>query len=1088
MRIIHTTAALALLAGALFGASAQERSSAAGLIEGFQNPPREAMPYVWWHWMDVNVTKDGIVKDLTWMHESGIAGFHQFDAGGVNMPRAVKVKPDYLSREWASLLQYALHVADSLGMDVTVASAPGWSSTGGPWVKPQDAMQKLEWKTVDLVSKGKTLSVRLPELDHVVGPYQDVYQPNDRIEVKPYGEELAVLAVKLSSDELPMEEICSSVITTDSLITCALNEPQTIKAITLRTGYRSSRPRRGEPNCKNFLEYSRDGVNWKQVCPVRPSQSEYQTINIPATKAGWFRVRGEQLKSLELHTVAKIENAPEKAGFQSTYDTWKYDTPSSSSPAKKGSVVDLTDMVSADGTLLCSLPKGRWRIYRFGTSITGKVNHPASPEATGLEVDKLDPVKWTNYLHTYLDLYKESAGGKLGSEGIRRLLIDSYEAGSQTWTPRMEEQFKARRGYDLRPWLPVLTGEIVGSSELSERFLWDWRMTIGELYAENYSRATAIAREYGMLGTYIESHEGGRAFIGDGMDAKKDAEIPMSAIWVHDSPVGSTIPQAIADIRESASVGHIYGKKIIAAESFTAEGSHNKAYTYVPENLKYTADIGLSAGLTRFVIHESAAQPNDSYLPGLGLYRYGQWFHRNETWAGYAGLWTAYLGRSCYLLQQGKSVADILVFYGEDTNVTAQFGGEYTDFLPQVPTGFEYDFASPNVLYSAIQPANGKAVSLTGNSYSIICLAPGCRRMSVRMLSRLKEFADAGVVICGDAPKVCASLADDPSEFSRLVKDIWGRKRVNVVSSIDRGVKVAGLEPDMEYTLKAGAKPLCEGPEPGVAEPVRPFITDDCEMYRDVRYVHRAIDGGKDIYWVRNFTGSPADVKFSFRAARKFAAVLNPEDGSSYALPCETVGNRTSLSLSMSPTDAMFIILSDSSEGMPQNGRESRTSTPLKKIEGTWEVVFAQKGGKTAHEDFQTLHSWTESANPVVKYFSGTAIYNIKFEMSTGEIESSPMITLDLGQVKNIAEVVVNDHDAGVLWKAPFVTGDIKPYLVQGTNELKIRVTNVWVNRMIGDRQPGEKNRVTKVTRFYGAGAPLLPSGLLTDVTINSVK
>lgn len=647
-----------------------------GIVKAFLNPSQDAKPQIWWHWMDGNVSYDGIRRDLQWMKRSGFGGFHQFDAGGVNMPRAAKVKLPYLSEGWKGAFRFALGLADSLGLEATIASAPGWSSTGGTWVLPEDAVKKLEWRTRDInVGKDGQVNVQLPALYHEVGPFQDYHVGNDRIEVKPFGKELNVVAVKRMDEDLSMEEMGAQLECYDTMIVCRFSKPQTIKALTLRSEEMGGRPRQKEPTKYRILECSEDGKTWKECHKILTGNVPCMTETIDPVKATWFRVKGKKLTSLELYTVTKVNHFEELGGYSIVHDFGKFHTPSVKKAAKASDVIDLTGKMDENGNLRCCLPAGRWRIYRFGWSITGKINHPASPEATGLEVDKLDPDAWNRYFHTYLDLYKEAAGGMLGPEGIRYLLIDSYEAGSMTWTAAMFEEFKARRGYDLLPWMPVLAGEIIGSAQQSEQFLWDWRKTIGELFCENYAKVSEIINEYGMAGRYCETHEGARAYTGDGMDPKIGATIPMAAIWMENTPAGSKIPAAIADIRESASVAHIYGQKLVAAESFTVCGDEGRAYTYCPENMKYVADIAIASGLNRFVVHESASQPNDDYLPGMQLFRYGQWLHRNETWAEYTSVFTSYLARSCSMMQQGKHVADILLYYGEDSNATAQYGG-----------------------------------------------------------------------------------------------------------------------------------------------------------------------------------------------------------------------------------------------------------------------------------------------------------------------------------------------------------------------------------------------------------------------------
>src|SRR6185503_17651525 len=302
-------------------------------------------------------------------------------------------------------------------------------------------------------------------------------------------------------------------------------------------------------------------------------------------------------------------------------------------------------------------------------SLLGINNHPASPEATGLEGDKLNRKYVKAYLDNYMGQYKDAVGQLMGKRGIQYVITDSWEAGAQNCTDEMVAEFGKRRGYDMHPWLPVLTGRVLESSEASERFLWDFRKTIADLTAEyHYDQISASLRERGM-GRYTESHESGRALIADGMEVKRNADVPMSAMWTPGPGFPSTRYEA--DIHESASVAHIYGQNLVAAESLTAIGT---AWAWSPETLKPTADLELASGLNRFVIHTSVHQPVSDKVPGLGLGPFGQWFTRHETWAELAGPWLTYLARSCYMLQQGKFAADVIYFYGEDSNITALFG------------------------------------------------------------------------------------------------------------------------------------------------------------------------------------------------------------------------------------------------------------------------------------------------------------------------------------------------------------------------------------------------------------------------------
>ena len=1030
----------------------------AKLIKDFQEPERAARPYVWWHWMDGEVSLDGIRKDLEWMDAAGIAGFHQFDAGGVNMPKAAPFKRPYLSDSWKEAFRYAVALADSLGMEIAVASAPGWSSTGGPWVSPEDAMKKLEWQTLDV--DGGKIDVQLPELQKVIGPYRDILRGQEHIKVEPFGYDVAVIAVRLNGGDRTMEELGATVSAKDDEVTVAFPRKTLVRALTLRSSRTGVRPRVGETPCPHELQCSNDGKTWKKVCGLPVSALEYSTVNVPDVKARHFRVTGPGIKSVELFTVNKIERVEERAGASNPYDCWKYatDRAPESLCAKEADVIDLSAKMSPDGRLVCELPKGKWRIWRFGASLTGKMNHPASPNATGLEVDKLDKGAWERYFRNYLEMYKDAAGGMLGDRGITHLLIDSYEAGPMTWTPALAAEFKARRGYDLLPWLPVVTGQIIGSKERSEQFLRDWRKTLSELFEENYERVNEIIGAYGMKGSYIESHETGRAFMGDGMAAKRNASVPMSAIWMTDSPSGSMLPSAISDIRESASVAHIYGQNLAAAESFTVNGDLKRAYTYHPGNIKMVADIALASGLNRFIIHDSASQPSDDYLPGLALFRYGQWFHRNETWAPYARVWTDYLARSCSMMQAGRNVADILLFYGEDTNATAQYGGEFLSCLPRIPSGYNFDYADPDALLHAVRPEDGCLVTDSGQRYSVLVLGPACRKyMSEEIAVRVEALRSKGVPVCfeEELPQVLAASGIRP--------DVVTASRHGRPDRPSEGLSNGGF-------LYGGDVPKNNrGHDATIA---------------GIQYVHRTIpriarkDTRTEIYWLCNFTGTDWAGRINFRETEEYAALFNAETGSMERIPRTGEG----IDLKLKKGDAVFVVLTDDPLPVPE-AKPEFTSAEILTVDHWWDVEFNQKGGEKAIETFSVLNDWTTNSDPVVRYFSGTANYKSVFTVPEGALNGLREARIDLGDVYVMAELIVNGHNAGVLWREPFLSPDLLPWLHEGENTIEVNVTNLWVNRMIGDRQKGEAP-VTRVRRFYNAGDKLLPSGLLGPVRL----
>ena len=1040
-----------------------QAAGAQSLYEQFADPPQEARPRVWWHWMDGNVSMDGILKDIDWMERAGIGGFHQFDAGGIGLPPIVDETMPYQSPQWKVAMRYAMELAAAKGMETAVASAPGWSSTGGPWVKPEDAMKKLTWRTYEVSGNGLDVPVfRMEPLYNTPGTYQNVADGGN---AEPWFQHIATVAVRLPDAELSMQEMGAKVtssggyFTVDQLtngdfsdgvelpsatdgdyawIQYSFDTPRMIRALTLCGGKKRSIWRDDPPTYED-----------RRVCDIPSTISPSLTMDIPATRARYFRLMvlnpsgrqtGTKIPEFVLHSVVKVNHAEDKAGFAAPYDFADYVTPESGDPVTM--VQDLS-LVDQGGFFIWKVPEGRWRVYRFGVSLTGKKNHPAPPEATGLEVDKLDPEAWEAYFKEFFRIYEGAP--------VQYVLTDSYEAGQMTWTRNMFNEFKERRGYSLLPWLPALTGEVLRSTEETEQFLFDWRRTLGELMAENYDRLGPIAREAGLKGRYAESHENGHVFVGDGMDLKRTADIPMSAIWMDNAGDGSSIPMAMADIRESASVAHIFGQNIVAAESFTTSGRGGKNYSYCPENMKNTADIALSCGLNRFVIHESSHQPDDTHKPGLDLIGYGQWFNRHDTWAEEARAWTDYLARSSYLLQQGRFKADILYYYGEDNCITGLFGKQ----LPEIPAGYAYDFINPYGLQRSVFPIDGKLVTESGMDYSLLVLGPNCRTMSYSLLERIVYLAKAGIPVCGTLPERCAALTDHQEAFDLLLLQL---KPLFLDMSVEEALKVKGIGPEFI------------GPE-------------------DWAYVHRETDQ-EDIWWIRNFSGEPSSDVILVRGGEGQPRVLDPVTGKVRRINASTSpeGYRY-FRLDMEANDALFVVIGKAHEEAVPVVRTRKM--PVLTLEGSWKLSFESGLGAPSKAVFDHLMSYTESKDPAIRYYAGTVTYRKSFnlKMKKSALKEVKSWEIDLGSVKNLARVLVNGHDLGVVWKAPFRVEVPAEFLHAGSNDLEVKVINLWPNRIIGDLQPDAATKWTyTASNWYTADSPLLPSGLLGPVTVSSIQ
>lgn len=1064
----------------------------------FVAPPASARPCVWWHWMNGNVTKDGIRKDILWMDRVGIAGLHHFDAG-MKTPQVVGKRLIYMDEGWQDAFRYALHLLDSLQMEGGITSAPGWSNTGGPWVSPARAMKKLVWREF-VVDGGRKIMVSLPQPYQMPGRYQNL-KTGGVTEADRYYRDIAVVGVRLSSSDRSLSQLGAVVessggrFTVDQLTDGDLTNasslprddgrgyawiqyrfatPQTMKAVRIADGRARNNWYCAPAPVLKHVEVSDDGVHFRRICDIPHGGIVCQTVTIPPTTAKVFRMvfdnpvvetfeaamrgakpaRDIKVSELVFYPVTKINHAEEKAGYASPHDMMRYTTPEDADVPSAADVVLLTDKVAPDGRLTWNAPAGVWRIYRFGCSLTGKKNHPAPPEATGLEVDKLDSAAVSDYLTTYLQMYRQATKGNMGAKGIRSFLIDSYEAGWETWTERMAEEFERRRGYGLLKWLPVLTGQPIGSVRQSEQFLWDWRKTIGELIADNLYRQTArVLRQWGMK-TYFESHENGRIYLADGMEVKKWADVPMAAIWARDSAGGANHVMSECDIRETASTAHLYGKPIVACESFTVDGLNNRAYAFFPGNLKPVADLALACGVNKFFLHDSAHQPVDDKRPGLGLAQYGHWFNRHETWANQAKPWIDYLARSSYLLQQGHNVADVLYYYGEDNCITGLFSWQ----LPDIPSGYAFDYINADALMHLVSCHDNRLQTPSGARYRLLFLDKNAARMSLPVLRKIAALVRQGAFVSGQEPVEEPSLTGDKEEFRHLIHDIWHTNRPNVL-----------VASRVEDALKAMA--------------VRPDVT--CNDMSDLRFVHRTLPEA-EIYWVGNMRPRQRIADIAFRVTGRRPRLWHPETGRTEAVAYRMENEQTTVRLHLTENDALFVVFDEPTTLTHfETPREELVSTWP--VTTTWNVSFGKTPDGPAPMRLDKLRSYTELADTAVKYFSGTAVYTTHFRLDK-TLKRASRVTLDLGKVGDMAELVVNGQSMGVLWKSPYVA-NIRPALRKGINCLEVKVTNLWPNRLIGDSQPNVKTPHSYTSYpFYKADSPLRPSGLLGPVVLRAYR
>lgn len=1109
-------AAVALLLGTTFLTTGCVQTQTPGpdpIAEGFVNPPGEARPRVWWHWMNGNVTKDGIQKDIEWMARVGIGGLQNFDAS-LFTPRVVDKPLNYMTPEWKDAFRHAATLADQNGLELAIAGSPGWSETGGPWVPPQDGMKKLVWSET-VIEGGKPFSGRLADPPRNTGRFQDaplegtILGPPDP-NAPTYYADSAVVAYRLPEDAVPLPlprmsfngGPVDAAKLTDSKFPTSIDFPRggatqpatinidyptpvTIRSMSIAMTVYTDSFGTGGPGVEPFLEAETDRA-WKEVAqldlkgsfqstasfkPVtaqrfrvsfRPSPVEALLSNLfGAPGAEGFSIGGPPpttfgVRELRLSSEALVNRFEVKAGFGHAQYYYELDQGVANEPGVPvASVIDLTSRMRPDGQLDWTPPSGRWKVLRLGYSLSGQTNHPAPKEATGLEVDKMDADAVRRYLETYLSMYRDSAGPEmLGKRGVRALLNDSIETGTSNWTGDILEHFQRLRGYDPAPWLPALTGAVIGSREDSDRFLYDFRRTLSDLLtSEHYGTVAAVARENNLV-TYGEALEDRRPLLGDDLSMRKYVDIPMAAMWTYDSSKG---PRGtfIGDMKGAASVANIYGRKIVAAESLTAGLS---PWAFAPRDLKTFIDFEFVHGINRPVIHTSVHQPFDDRQPGLSLFIFGQYFNRHETWAEMAKPWVDYMARSSFMLQQGRNVADVAYFIGEERPASLLFAQGQAEDRPRT---FGFDLINADILVNELVSNGNEIVANGGARYRAIYLGGDSEQMTLPVLRKLAAVVEAGAIVVGQAPIRSPSLHDDKAEFDALVRKLWsgqpetkvGRGRVIVGNDAETGLRAAGLRSDFSYDNPTGD--------------------------REVLFLHRQLADG-DVYYLTNRKDRQETFEARFRVTGKTPEIWWPETGASEPVTYRIENGETVVSLDMRPQDAFFVVFrkpatANAFTAPAEVWREQQTLT------GGWDVAFQPGRGAPASARIERLASLSEHEDAGIKYFSGVASYRTTFEAP--DIQAGHKTRLDLGSIGDVAEVYLNGGLVGTVWNAPYAL-DITQALKPGQNELEVKVANLWVNRLIGDKQPGAEKITFTIAPTYKADAPLRPAGLIGPVKL----
>ncbi len=1134
--------------------------------------------------MNGNITKEGITADLEAMKQIGLGG-----ATIVNVDCDIPPgDTPFMSAKWREDFKFAVTEANRLGIELCVENCAGWSSSGGPWNTPENAMQRLTSSETN-VEGPKDYDATVAKPPSKLGFYRDIAVLAFRKPGQPATTEstnAGHLEIKRAIYEPPDGGGSKDV--TQRIIDLIKNGDESVVASNKEMG--------GDPSVGQVkrltIEFTLDGK------PGTLTADENDEMILP-TNAKKLAIARSRVKSSADHTFV---DPPRATGIEGA------------GVIPRDGVLDLTSGLSADGRMKWHVPAGSWVILRLGYTPTGVDNHPAPEAGRGLECDKFSKAAldahWNGFMQKILDDIGPLAGKSLDSS-----LIDSYEVGGQDWSANFREEFRKRRGYDPIKFLPTFTRRVVDSPAMTERFLWDMRRTIADLFADNYYHHFAdLCRQHG-LKSAVEPYTG--PF--DSSQCGASADVVMGEFW--------TGSQGHPSVKLAASIAHTYGKTIVGAESFTASSNAGR-WQSDPYALKALGDLMYCQGLNRYYFHRYAMQPWTNRWPGMTMGPWGIHFERTETWWQQGKAWIDYISRCEFLLQQGRAVADAAYFNGESAPVEMRVGD------PGLPAGYAFDALDKEVLRSA-KVKNGRLTLASGANYAVLILPPNDINMTPETLRYIRRIVREGGTVIGPRPGHSPSLADYPrsdAKVKNLAMELWGKcDGANVLENQNgKGRIVWGktlaevfaeenLVPDFEYVGLLGKSRL--------------------------DYAHR-IDGAADIYFVSNQRREFDSAECTFRVSGKVPELWHPDTGIIERAPIwQEHAGQTTVWLNLDPAGSVFVIFRHEAKGHDniveahstmKNGMQSASKLEIQhavyaategqgeldvtaklaemsqdnqlrvkvnndafgedpakmrkkelrvdytldgksqhavaredetlvippmpaigsapqwetminagnapdvriwddgnvelttadgkhlqaravnlptpqEITGAWTLDFPVGWGAPSQVTLDRLISWSEHTNDGVRYFSGTATYEKEINIPAERSGEGKELWLDLGSVKNFAEVSLNGQSFGVLWKPPFrvnVTSAAKP----GVNHLVVKVTNLWPNRLIGDEQlpndrdwsdgpikewpqwvldgkPSPTGRVTFTTwHHWNKDSALLESGLLGPVMLESAE
>ncbi len=1036
--------------------------------KNFKDIPADIQTSIYWYWINDNISQEAVIKDLHSMKEVGINRAFIGNIG-LSPQEAPYGKVKIFTDEWWDIMHTALKTATELNIEIGLFNSPGWSQSGGPWIKPEQAMRYLTCSEVK-VKGPKKLQQHLAE---PTKDFQDV-----KVIAMPVNKDYLINLLEKGTYTISPSNIKADLNTgkeltfNDKEITIDITLPKEATARSLVL-YPAERPIRAKielqvqegDSFKNIKQFTLNRTNpalnvgFEPYAPV--------AISLPEVKDQKLRLvmeanPGSGIKRILLSPSPVMERFAEKSlakMHQTPLPYWhdylwdEQPDVTSYKMAQPNEILDISGYMDDQGLLTWDVPEGEWIIMRTGMTPTGVTNSPASPEGTGLEVDKMSKEHVASHFDAYLGMILE----RIPADDRKTLKVavqDSYETGGQNFTDDFLKEFQKRYGYDPVPFLPVFKGHIIGSPDLSDRFLWDVRRFVADKISYDYvGGLRKISHEHGMT-TWLENY-GHWGFPGEFLQYGGQSDEVGGEFW-NEGNLGSI------ENRAASSCAHIYGKPKVSAESFTCgEGS----YSRYPAILKQRGDWSFTEGVNNTLLHVYIHQPYENRPPGVNT-SFGNEFNRLNTWYSHLGLFVSYIKRANYMLQQGQNIADVAYFIGEDAPKMTGIRD------PEIPKGYSYDYINAEVIERDLTVKDGKLVLPHGTSYRVLVL-PKQETIRPSVLKKIEQLVADGAVILGPPPSRSPSMENYPvadQEVNALAKKMWGDLSVKQ-RSYGKGTIYTNVELK-EVLDRSGVIPDCQ------------FGEND-----PVLYVHRTA-GDNEIYFITNQSDRTITVSPQFRVQGKVPELWDVVTGSIRPLPAFIQGKEsTTVPLQLEAYESGFIVFRKT--GKPAaTGVEDNYPKPeiITKIDQPWQVIFESdryKRGPARPVTFTTLTDWSKHEDESIRYYSGTAIYKTTFDIKK---KPEGKLFVDLGQVTAMAKIKINGKYVGGVWTAPYRI-EVSDVIRDGINELEVEVVNTWMNRLIGDLRLPEAERPTWAHHnSWNVHSPLQTSGLLGPVNLLSIK